>query len=61
MKLMKKLEDIFAAGAMAEAGEFDAAREMIRDDERHAAEIKRPDLFGDSDSYNDLTTPPVRA
>ncbi|MBI4849182.1 MAG: hypothetical protein HY808_11505 [Nitrospirae bacterium] len=30
-KLFKKLEDIYAAAAFAEAGEFDTAREIVRD------------------------------
>lgn len=31
MKLMKKLENMFAASAFAEAGEFDTAREMAKE------------------------------
>lgn len=30
MKIVKKLEDIFAAAAFAEAGEFETAREMVK-------------------------------
>ncbi len=33
-KLLRKLENIYAAAAFAEAGEFDTAREMLRDEER---------------------------
>ena len=32
--LMKKLENIFAASAFAEAGEFDTARDIMREDKR---------------------------
>jgi hypothetical protein len=30
-KLVKKLENVFAAAAFAEAGEFESAREMLRE------------------------------
>ncbi len=33
-KLMKRLEDIYAAVAFAEAGEFETAREIMREEER---------------------------
>ena len=33
-KLIKKLEDIYAAVAFAEAGEFDTAREIMREEKR---------------------------
>jgi len=33
-KLLKKLEDIYAAVAFAEAGEFETAREIMREDKR---------------------------
>ncbi len=33
-KLMKRLEDIYAAGAFAEAGEFETAREILREEKR---------------------------
>lgn len=47
MKLRKKLENMFAASAFAEAGEFDTAREIAKedtDDRRHekAADEGRP-------------------
>ena len=32
--LMKKLEDIFVAATFAEAGEYDTARDVLREDER---------------------------
>jgi hypothetical protein len=33
-KLLRKIENIYAAVACAEAGEFDTAREILRDEER---------------------------
>lgn len=33
-KLFKKLEDIYAASAFAEAGEFDTADEILREEKR---------------------------
>ncbi len=33
-KLMKRLEDVYAAAAFAEAGEFETAREIMREEER---------------------------
>jgi hypothetical protein len=33
-RLMKKLENVFAAAAFAEAGEFDTARDILREDKR---------------------------
>lgn len=33
-KLMKKIENIYAAVAFAEAGEHETAREMLREDKR---------------------------
>jgi len=33
-KLLKKLEDIYAAAAFAEAGEFDTAKDIMRKEER---------------------------
>lgn len=33
-KLMKKLENVYAAAAFAEAGEHDTAREMLREEKR---------------------------
>jgi hypothetical protein len=35
-KILKKLEDVYAAAAFAESGEFETAREIIR--ERRPAE-----------------------
>ena len=32
--LMKRLENMFVAAAFAEAGEFDTARDILRDDKR---------------------------
>lgn len=32
--LLRKLEDVYAAAAFAEAGEFETARELLRDEER---------------------------
>ena len=32
--LMKKLENIFVAATFAEAGEYDTARDILREDER---------------------------
>jgi len=32
MKILKKLENVFAAAAFAEAGEFETAREMVNED-----------------------------
>ena len=32
--LMKRLENIFVAATFAEAGEFDTARDMLREDKR---------------------------
>jgi hypothetical protein len=34
-RLLRKIENIYAAVAFAEAGEFDTAREILRDEERH--------------------------
>ncbi len=33
-KLLKKLENVYAAVAFAEAGEFDTAREIMREEKR---------------------------
>jgi heme exporter protein D len=33
-KIMKKLEDIYAAVAFAEAGEVDTARDILREEKR---------------------------
>ena len=33
-RLMKKLENVFVAAAFAEAGEFDTARDILREDKR---------------------------
>ncbi len=33
-KLLKKLEDIYAAVAYAEAGEFETAKEIMREEKR---------------------------
>jgi hypothetical protein len=33
-KLLRKLERLFAASAFAQAGEFDTAREILREEER---------------------------
>ena len=33
-KLLKKLEDVYAASAFAEAGEFETAREIMREEDR---------------------------
>lgn len=33
-KFLRKIENIYAAVAFAEAGEFETAREMLRDEER---------------------------
>jgi hypothetical protein len=32
--LIKKMENLFAAAAFAEAGEFDTARDILREDKR---------------------------
>ena len=34
MKIFKKLEDTFAAAAFAEAGEFETAREMVKESDK---------------------------
>ncbi len=34
MKFMKKLEKLFVAVSFAEAGEFDTAREILREEDR---------------------------
>jgi hypothetical protein len=39
-KIMKRLEDIYAAVAFAEAGEFETAKEILREEERQR-DIKR--------------------
>jgi hypothetical protein len=33
-KLLKRLEDIYTAAAFAEAGEFDTAKDIMREEER---------------------------
>jgi hypothetical protein len=33
-KILRKIENIYAAAAFAEAGEFDTAREILRDEDR---------------------------
>ncbi len=33
-KLLKKMEDVYAAAAFAEAGEHDTAREIVREEKR---------------------------
>lgn len=43
-KILKKLEDVYAAAAFAEAGEFEAAREIIRERKTVDEQLrKRPD------------------
>lgn len=53
MKLLKKFENIFAAAAFAEAGEFETARQMAKEDDEaskttvgkkdHTLQEERPD------------------
>jgi hypothetical protein len=33
-KLLKKLEDVYSASAFAEAGDFETAREIMREEDR---------------------------
>ena len=33
-KLLKKLEDVYAASAFAEAGEFETAKQILREEDR---------------------------
>ena len=40
--LMKKLEDIFVAATFAEAGEYDTARDVLREDERLKKVDRKP-------------------
>lgn len=58
MKLMKRLENIFAAVAFAEEGEADTARDIMGKDDGHGNE-KRPECVCNGDDC--LTPPPVRA
>ena len=56
MKIFKKLEETFAAVAFAEAGEFETAREMIKNDS--------DDINGSGASNNthiDMTETPSEA
>ena len=41
MKLLKKIENIFAAVAFAEAGEFETARQLAKEDDDRKS--KRPE------------------
>ncbi len=50
MGILKKLEDIYAAAAFAEAGEFDTAKEMVKD----AEAVKKPGL---KVKYDDVMLP----
>lgn len=48
-KLMKKIEEVYAAVAFAEAGEFDTAREIMREEKNvqkreHIAQRPRKQL-----------------
>lgn len=40
-KLMKKLENIYAAAAFAETGEFETAREMLRERKSEDSQIRK--------------------
>lgn len=40
---LRKLEDVYAAAAFAEAGEFDTARELLRDEERAQVRDRKQD------------------
>lgn len=60
MKLFKKLEDIFAGAAMAEEGQFDAARQMVAEDDRHVGRGKSPEPLCGKDCEG-LTPPPLKA
>jgi hypothetical protein len=41
-KLLKKLEDIYSAVAFAEAGEFDTARELMKEERLQKRERRSP-------------------
>ena len=40
-KLVKKLENIYAAAAYAEAGEFESAREMLRERKSEDSQLRK--------------------
>lgn len=50
MGILKKLENIYAAAAFAEAGEFDTAKEMVKD----AEAVKKSEL---KVKYDDVMIP----
>jgi hypothetical protein len=60
MKLLKKLEDVFAAAAFAEAGEFETAKEMVKDEIGTQEKSQRTDFSGGSGTGN-ITEQPSEA
>lgn len=61
MRLLKKLEDIFAAVAFAEAGEFETARKMLKEAESGAAEgVPAEEGHRDRESGKEVRPTPVR-
>jgi hypothetical protein len=40
-RLVKKLENIYAAAAYAEAGEFESAREMLRERKSEDSQLRK--------------------
>ena len=60
MKLIKKLEDLFAAAAFAEEGDVDTALEITGETGRRHKPVMSG-LVCDGDSCTNLNSPPVKA
>ncbi|MEJ2314583.1 MAG: hypothetical protein P8Y85_07370 [Nitrospirota bacterium] len=56
-KLVKKLEDIFAAAAFAEAGEFETARQIAEGDGPRAGRRKAEDKADGREGQKGITPP----
>ena len=61
MKIFKKLEDTFAAAAFAEAGEFETAREMLKDNDEDKGKSTRADNTTTTGGQGNMTELPSKA
>lgn len=56
-KLMSKLENVFAAAAFAEAGEFDTARQIAKGDDGDGTTADKKVRHGKEEHHKDVGTP----
>ncbi len=59
MKILKKIEDAFAAVAFAEAGEFDTAREMVKEDTPQTKATQSG--YSEGSGHSDINEQPSKA